>query len=310
MPIHAPSIRRPITCTCLAFLTALGGSITRAEEVSTPIVLARDGATEYVILLPEDPSPPQVFAATELQRFLLRMSGAFFPIRHHGDDRTAPAITLHDTGADSALGREGFFLRADGDGVHVGGSAGRGIVYGSFALLERLGCRWYAPDCEVIPNAPELRLARLDVTETPDFDYREPWYMMSWDEDWAVRNRINGMGPTLDAVRGGRFGYLSSYFCHTFDLILPADRFLETHPQWYSLVDGRRVGGQYKGQLCLTNEAMIEAFIDATRGVLDAHPETRILSVSQNDNQNYCQCDACSRIDDDEASQAGRTSIG
>jgi hypothetical protein len=296
---------------CIA-ITLLMQTLRAAENANSEIVLADDGKTEYSIVLPKDPSEAQVFAATELQSYLLKISGAFFPIHPYDTNLVTKRILLIDPPKDDErhrdrnLGEEGFAIQTIGSDIQIVGSDRRGIVYGVYTFLEEvLGCRWYSPGCEVIPNKTTIRIGSLDITQIPDFIYREPWYMVAWDVDWAVKNKVNGIGPALDSVRGGQFEFVSEYYCHTFDLIMPAAKYLETNPEYFSLVDGKRVGGQYQGQLCLTNPAVTRFFIREVRNLIKKYPNMNIMSVSQNDNRNYCECENCSRVDAEEGSPAG-----
>ena len=96
-------------------------------------------------------------------------------------------------------GEEGFFIKSRGLDIVIGGSAQQGMVYGVYTFLEEvLGCRWYAPDCEWVPKSPTIEIGALDISQQPEFEYREPWYMIAWDVDWAVKNKVNGIGPALD----------------------------------------------------------------------------------------------------------------
>jgi hypothetical protein len=295
------------------FLLCDSGRILCASDASpSELLLARDNKTEYGIVLPKAPSASQVFAATELQGYLRRISGAFFPIYPHDAKRVNRRILLVDAGDDVKhvgnydLGSEGFSIETIGPDIRITGSNRRGIVYGVYTFLEEvLGCRWYSPGCEVIPRQSTIKIGPLAITQVPDFIYREPWYMVARDVDWAVKNKVNGIGPALDSVRGGRFEFVPGYYCHTFDRIMPAEKYLATNPEYFSLVDGKRVGGQYKGQLCLTHLDVTSFFIREVRKLIKKYPGMNILSVSQNDNRKYCQCENCARVDAEEGSPAG-----
>lgn len=58
-------------------------------------------------------------------------------------------------------------------------------------------------------------------------------------------------------------------------------------------------------QLCLTNPDVLAITIAQLREDIKAHPEAKIISLSQNDCYFPCQCPECSRIDREEGSHAG-----
>jgi len=92
-------------------------------------------------------------------------------------------------------------------------------------------------------------------------------------------------------------------FVHTFYPLVPPEKHFATHPEWFSLIDGRRkVEG---GQLCTTNPELREEVVRRVREWLKESPEARIVSISQNDWYGACQCPRCKAVDDAEGSHAG-----
>lgn len=213
--------------------------------------------------------------------------------------RLAPEIDF------AKLGDEGFAIKTVGRHLVIAGGRLRGTMYGVYTFLEDiLGCRWYTSAVSKIPEKPTIRFGSLDITETPDFEYREPYYTDAWNADWAARNKVNGNRPNLDEARGGKIAY--NRFCHTFDELVPVPKYFDTHPEYYSLdANGKRVGGQYTGQLCLTNPDVLKIVTETVIKWIDENPESRIVSVTQNDNANYCHCEKCAAVDAEEGSPSG-----
>ena len=69
------------------------------------------------------------------------------------------------------------------------------------------------------------------------------------------------------------------------------------------MVDGKRL--RDFSQLCLTNPEVLEITVEKALAALLKRPECRIISISQNDCENYCECPACAEIDAREESHAG-----
>ena len=169
--------------------------------------------------LADDNACTECFAAVELQRCLRKMTGraADFALV---DDGTAPkgnlilvggpssnAVTRArttelelDSEAIAKLGPEGYAIRSPGlnaqrSSIVVAGGGRVGTLYAAYDLLYRLGCRWFAPSDEDIPNAALDQFPVLKVTERASFRTRgfHAWQDRA-DEDfllWMARNRLN-----------------------------------------------------------------------------------------------------------------------
>jgi hypothetical protein len=248
--------------------------------------LAAESRSAYSIVLPRSATASERHAAGELQRFLEQMSGARLPVVH--THTSGPAILLQ---ADpKAFHAEQFRIETQGENLVLTGGRPRGLLYAVYTLLDRLGCRWYTAEVSRIPRRATLTMEPLAETHAPDFEYREPFYREAFNGDWAARNRVNGNSMELDEAHGGRFRYYP--FVHTFNALVPPDKYFQKHPEYFSLVDGAR----RPSQLCLTNPEVLRI---ATAQVLEwmrQHPEASIYSVSQNDGGGWCECDRCRRL--------------
>jgi hypothetical protein len=276
-----------------------------AADTQKPVVLVEGGKSTYGICISGSASPSEKRGATEMQKFVEEMSGARLPIV---TDAANPEGNLVLVGSSNwleklkivvpfeTLGDEGFVLRTEGKYIIIAGGRRRGTMYGVYALLEKLGCRWYAPDCSVVPKKQTLTVGPLDETQKPAFEYREPFFTEAFNKDWAARNKTNGHFAKLDSTTGGKFEYFP--FVHTSYEILPPAKYFQEHPEYYALVDGKRRGEQ--AQLCLTNPDVLRLTIETVLGWIDQHPEASIYSVSQNDSEGWCECDNCRKVEEEE----------
>ena len=279
----------------LAFTCLLSLSAASAGDNQT---IVRDGQTHWVIALPPGATAPVRHGALELQKHLELMSGARLPIED-GASNPFLAITLR---VDRTLGPEAFRIRTVPSGIEISGDDRRGLLYGCYGLLEDVfGCRWYTAKISKIPRQPTLKVAEFDITQKPAFEYREPFYWEAFDRDWAVRNRVNGNAQRLDDSVGGKVMY--GPFVHTFDALVPPDQYYDTHPEYFSMVSGKRVKGYY--QLCLTNPDVLKISIAKVREWIRENPKATIFSVSQNDTDGHCQCDACKAVEVEEGAPSG-----
>jgi hypothetical protein len=116
------------------------------------------------------------------------------------------------------------------------------------------------------------------------------------DANFASRHRLNGQHYKLEEKHGGRFAIYFP-FVHSFDMIIPPELFAE-HPDYFPMIDGKRVGGYV--QRCLSNPEVVKLAKARVRQWIKEHPETTIISVSQNDTMKWCQCPDCKALDDAE----------
>ncbi len=268
-------------------------------------------AETHAIVIPDNPTPQEQHAASDLQSHLESILGTAPPIVN--DSRCGNRIPivvgrsalLDKLGVSvdwKTLGQEGILIRTVGPALILAGNK-RGVLYACYTFLEEtLGCRWFTPDCTVLPKRGTFTVPEIKRTYVPPLEYRATDYPNSRDADWAVRNKINGTQTRLDEKRGGKIVYRG--FVHTFNSLVPPSKYFADHPEYYSEIDGKRVGPE-RTQLCMTNPDVLRIATATIRRRMRESPEATIFSVSQNDWGNYCRCPMCRALAAKEGSQAG-----
>lgn len=260
----------------------------------------------HAIFLPRRPTSTERTAAGELQLHLRLITGREFAIlpeterggRHgffvgHCNAYALPEAEL------AALGTDGLIIRSHGPDLQLTGNT-RGVLYAVSVFLEDyLGCRWLAADCTRVPTSGTISLGAVDRRYVPPLMNRALDYPEHRDTLFAMRNRLTSSNARLDEAHGGSVGYYP--FVHSFALLVPPAEYLDRHPEYYSLVDGKRTAAQ----ICLTNPDVLAIAKANVRAWIREHPDAQIYSVTQNDNVQYCQCDGCSALAEEEGSQAG-----
>jgi hypothetical protein len=304
----------------VGFVFATTGAMTQT------VTLVRNGKSAYAIMIvpgsgKPDSRPAREHGAKELQKFIKEISGAELPILapeagwNDLDKGIRGLITIVDDRIPaerehrSPLGEEEFRIRSYRARspvtlpvIEISGGGKRGALYGCYAFLEDvLGCRWYTAKISRIPRKRTIVFQPLNIHQKPAFEYREPYYWESFDKDWAVRNRTNGNAQHLDESVGGRVSY--GRFVHTFNELVPPEKYFDAHPEYFSLINGKRMKGYY--QLCLTNPDVLRISIAKVREWIHERPDATIFSVSQNDTYNNCQCDNCKAVEKEEGAPSG-----
>lgn len=289
-------------CCLLAFV----GVVTCAA--ADVVLLDRETSRPASVSIPEDASPSQRYAAAEYAAYLKRMTGCEVSTVVGGCGRGVRILTADPS---ENLGEDGFTLRAKGDALEIRGSRVRGCLYGVYELLERFGgCRWYASDFEVVPQLSRLAVPDdLNVTERPAFAMRQAWwYDVMRHPFFAARLRLNGFNhtdlPVPEEVGGDSFrfgGNLPS--CHTFYTLMPPGKYFKEHPEYYSLINGKRQ--THRSQLCLTNPDVLRIVTEEVLARIRRDPGAKFYGISQNDCWGWCECANCKAIDEAECSHAG-----
>lgn len=252
-------------------------------------VLIRGGVPCTVCI---DPAAPKTAApaAAELYRCLAAICGKG-PVIRTG---TPAAGELCLGGRSAGLEKEELCIRAENGILWVDGGI-RGLLYAVTELLERIGCRFFAPDCERFPAAADLSLpAGTEIRQKPVFEYRSTSWQGVCNQpvEFAIRMRLNDPhGPVIPEEMGGNIHYAG--FVHTLG----------------DLAEMEKIDGEYTDrQPCLSDEKTFETVVKNLRARLEKDPTAAIASVSQNDSHDWgrgCTCPACKAKDDAEGTPMG-----
>jgi hypothetical protein len=271
--------------------------------------LAKKGKTDYHITIPANSIPSERYAAEELSHYLHDITDATFTIGSEGTWTNSPQILIGESSATkqlgltmdySLLGNDGFVIRTIKNRLVIVGGKPRGTLNGVYTFLEeQLGVRWFTPELETIPKTNSLILRPINLTNVPALFYREVfWTEMMRNTDFASRHRLDGEHYALKAKHGGP-AVVYYPFVHSFDSLIPPVLYAQ-HPEYFPLVNGKRISGYV--QRCLSNPDVLELAKAKVREWIKAHPEASMISVSQNDTGNWCQCEKCKALDDAEGS--------
>lgn len=310
-----------------------------AEPLS--LDLADGGSTDYVVVVPENPSPVQITASAELVKYLSEITGAQFPIVSETDPKAAQdkrfvigpsALSAKLLGEDeSSYAYDLVRVQLCGESIVLSGHATRGMLYAVYTFLENdFGCRWWTAAESHIPKNAEPKINVTEVNYAPKLESRESFYTGlngTNNAQFAVRMKCNGNSNAIPAEWGGHQSF--QFFVHSFYPLIPPEKYFHDHPDWFPEIDGvRKVGrpgwckpgSEYEKfektlkpeqiyasgtQLCLTNEEMFQEMLKNALEALKNNPNATILSISQNDWHGFCTCPKCKAIDDEEESHSG-----
>src|ERR1051325_11594189 len=285
--------------------------------------LVAERKSNWAIVVDEEVSRVTCFAARELRDTIERMTRTTLPMGSV-PPTGSPVIRLVD---DPTLPREGFRITIEPRQIEVRGN-GVGVLYGVYGLLERLGCRFVAPGDDCVPDADSLSLEPGVIVESPDIPLRmirlvdplpgeDPAVSILAQVDWCAKNRINWlqcvtgwigtpthMGRPLwtsDRVLAEQVvpgvldrGIKLLVGCHAFSHWCPPDEYFETHPEYYSFIDGKR----QPVQLCVTHPDVERIVAERIIAQLDRCPELGGIELSPMDGDDWCNCEQCLNADE------------
>ncbi len=197
-------------------------------------------------------------------------------------------------------GPEGFALRVSALGAFIEAGDQAGAMYGALAFFEQaLDCHFLAADCALLPEQAVIKPVHL--VSAPAFAHRELYWRGALAPDFAVQLRLNASRGGLPA--GSAWGLKFYNYSHSFDALVDPQEYFDSHPEYFSLVDGKRQ--KDFSQLCLSNPQVLAIVTDKVLSWMREHPDCQIFSVSMNDWYAPCECPDCAAIDDREGSQSG-----
>lgn len=180
----------------------------------------------------------------------------------------------------------------------------RAAVFAVYDFLERItGCRFYTADYEYVPKNANLSVQFEDYGFTPKIQYREIYYRDFANKDFAKKRKAYA-SPLSGADNSSDESHENwGFWCHSFETLCSPEEYFDKHPEYFSLRNGERIG---KGaQLCLTNPEVLEVVCANLKKYIDKNPKLKYWSVSQNDNDAYCQCEKCQALNEKEGGPMG-----
>jgi len=268
---------------------------------------------EFTIITSANPSELERFAAQEFRDYIEKVCGASLEIKTDSEVEKPNEIVIGKTNREpKSYEKIRNMLEDDGvaisylDGrLYIYGGEKRGTLYAVYQFLEYfLHVRWYASDCEKYPDELDANISRrTNIIRRPVIAVRDSfWYDYIKDSGFAVKHKINsGFGRKIPEHMGGSVDYVGGRNCHTLAELLPESEYFAEHPEYYALVKGERK----PTQPCLSNPKVLEIVIKNAKKWIKQYPGGDIISITQNDNFDYCTCEKCSSVISAEGSPSG-----
>lgn len=261
----------------------------------TTTVFVENKNSDYVIVIPENATPTDEYAANELNKYLKQATDVELTVESDAGksfDRTQKYISIGDTQIYddcgmtleyTELNRDGYKIKTYGNTVVINALYDVGVLYGVYGFLEgQFNWEAYAGDEIYIEKTDKSYIKDFDWVNAPDFEGRETDGRLASDPYTAsVLKLRNG------AMSAQYFGAEKEFVpnnSESFRTVIDPDIYQESHPEWFE---------KTKIQLCLTAAGIVEE--TAKRGIemLTQNPSATYFNMSQGDGNGYCTCDVC-----------------
>ena len=261
------------------------------------MLLVKDGVSEYTIVIPVTTDTLLLTAASELQKYIKSTTNVELTIKKTtNQDFNRKAIYIGIKADKKPLKDPNeIWHTTKTDDVYIGGGSSLSTLYSVYSFIEHyLGVRFLTPVDEVVPEVKSI-----SIPEKLNFKYTPPVTTRTVHSKLFYNYHVfaNKQKVTTEAFPG----YVPGARVHTFHRFIPEEKYFKTDPEFFALRNGMRV----PTQLCLTNPKVFELVKMEVATLIEQHPESNVISVSQNDNTQYCQCEKCKAIDTKENSPSG-----
>ncbi len=264
------------------------------------------------VIMPKDASATEKYAAQTLQKYFEQVTGVKCAI---ADDTAAvggftflvgkTALTKTDV---AGLADGSYRIVRSGDTVEIIGAGNRGTIYGVYGFLDKvLGCRIFTAEEGLVCTKTEFSIPEdLNIEYNTYFEYTDTDWHSPRDPAYSNANGLSGgVYRSIDGEMGGTVSYLGS-FCHTLtNTFCAEEKYFAEHPEYFALHNGVRD----PDQLCLTNEdvynVVLGEVLDLLKEKHDPAAALQIISLTQDDNEDFCECENCKALDDANNSHAG-----
>ena len=245
-------------------------------------------STRADIVIPARPHPELVNIAHMLQKYIEKSTTVKLPVVHADRPEEGKAQIIIRVEDNDRLSRDGFIIEASGSKVVISANNTFSAGCGARDFLRRYcGVRWFMPGelWTVVKKQRRLSVPDGKTVTEPSFKSRwhslgnSPWNAQNWE--W-LRNQ----------------GSINRYdFHHAYHRFFPGKKYGTKHPEYYSLVSGRRMipgPGSVQGwQVCMTNPGVVDEFAAYARNL---NANMLSISLSPNDGASYCECPECRKL--------------
>lgn len=248
----------------------------------TDIVLENKPGKENAIVFTGENAKP---AAIILKKYLDKSFSNPFIIQSstENNEKIVQNIYLTVTNSKNKKDKNTFIIKSDDTAIFLAAANEKLLRYAVYTLLENWGFRKFTAKDLYVPKLKSVFFPKNTTqTHVPSFEYRVLFYPDAFDEDFRDWHKLDWH---LDDF---------SIWGHSFNTLLPPKEFFKNNPEFFALYEGKR----RPESLCMTNETVVKNVIKKMNQIISDNPKASFISVSQNDDAVYCECDQCKSLNE------------
>lgn len=273
-----------------------GGTIIDPNDniAATEIDLVKGGVSEYIIVIPENASNYEEYAAEELQLFLKQSTGATLDIvkdTGRSFNQEDKVISVGETEIYTASGlnvsydefkRDGFKIKRYGNTLVLCGGGGYGTLYAVYEFLAReIDWEAYSVDEIYFRKTQNLKVLDFNFADKPALESRYGgWWVARADSYFAAKWRVFAGSSNM------LFNETSWYYYpHALFKIVNPEAYGAEHPDWFATS---------MLQPCYSSEGFRTTLIEGMKKILLANPSIVYMPIGPEDAVNAtCVCKDC-----------------
>ncbi len=295
--------------------------------IYTDSYLFENGSSEYKIILPENASEAEKYAAQELNGIFRNSTGYSLQTVESGET-SGKFISIGNTEAfksigvnlkDNDMGRGGFVLKTIGDNLYINSDTQSGKINGVYSFAEKnLGYMYYASDEIKYTSFDRVRLIKFDTVVKPSFDGRNThsYYTVSnpqnasrlkansvfnsWSESFgeaSIWSSLHDMSNVFQLL------YVKDYYHEHKDWFYVSPTYADKSAEFKSMSDSDfYVIAQKYSQICYTkgyyddtDGGMFDTYCNNLIEYIKSEPDAELFMLGMGDNDLVCNCETCKR---------------
>ena len=296
------------------------------------------GITEFVVLLPEFGDVTLKRSVDTLIKTVHDMSGATLTITNTLAGEKYIYITYTMDSEESIIKDDGFIIDISDKIIGIRANNYDGMRNGVYHFIEEyLGAMFITPDETFIPHHDNIYLTKGKQVFNPAASWRDVYSIETINNHWAAKLKLNAINITKTdeeiiaeriasgkdvndenrhrhLIEGRQYNGYGTW-CHSFYEFLSPEDYFETHPEYFSMYNGKRIhelvdrgGAKRQAHLCLSNPEVYDIVERELAKKIEEHPEIKYWDFSINDTYDVpgCGCKECKKLD----KAAGGTGMG
>ncbi|OQA79117.1 MAG: hypothetical protein BWY31_04269 [Lentisphaerae bacterium ADurb.Bin242] len=303
------------------------------------VKIVKDAKPEACIVIPENPTPVEKYAADELALYIRKITSASLRIVSKPPPGM-PGIYIGPLGSKdmpfsealkktaSGIREDGYAVEANAKGVFITAKHPRGLLYGVYHILRECGgVYWFQPGeiGEHCPKNSSFSVPDMLIEKSPVFGSRTVllggspgWAPETFD--WLLRNgmqmqfsnRQYGKDPDFFIRKsrasigseGGYFTYLMNGGTWNRAVF---QKLFDAHPEYYGVYQGKK-GLIDVAQPCTSNPDVVKRMTDTLVSKVASYGHDDVYAKPLNDDhRRWCECKNCQKLDPPEEVNGDRS---